>query len=74
MTHGDVKNMILTCATFEAADQVMQQYTYCKTDRDRIVYLRNLFNIHSETPAGVGPHEQYVDLLTQLVSTKAASV
>ena len=67
MTNSDTKTLIESAKTFEQADNALNQ-TWCKTDADKLEYLRQIFpeRFNGEFRAD-NPHEEYVSFIMSII-------
>ena len=65
LTHGDVKNLIEGAGSFSQADAIISG-TYCKTDADKIQYLKDLFDL--DIKSGDKDRDTYVMLVGALIN------
>lgn len=65
-----VKALIELATSFEVADDVMNQYSGCNSDEERIHYLTELFDCKIIGNSVKDVHSDYVALLTSIVGQK----
>lgn len=70
MDRNEIKMLIELATTFEQADEIMQTYTDFDTDKERIAFLRGLFDCKIIGRSVSDDHTDYVALLTAIVNQK----
>ncbi len=64
MNNQELKREILISGGFEEADRIVRQHSNCQSHYERIQFLKDLFNLQTETG---GNYEDYTELLTKIV-------
>ncbi len=70
MTHGDVKELIELSTSEKEADEILNKYSYCKTESDKIAYLGQLFDVQIISKIGKDRHTDYIAILNAIVNKK----
>ena len=70
MERNKIQTLIELSLSFEEADQVIEQYTGLKTDKEKIAYLRGMFDCRIIGRTGTDIHTDYVALLTAIINEK----
>ena len=70
MGKDKVKALIELSTTFEQADGILKKYAELETDRERIAYLRGMFDCKIVGRSVSDEHTDYVALLTAIINQK----
>lgn len=70
MEREQIKTLLELATTFDKADQILNDYSDCNTDEEKIAYLRGMFNCKIVGRNVEDIHTDYVALLTTIVNQK----
>ncbi|MBQ9437306.1 MAG: hypothetical protein IJU50_03155 [Lachnospiraceae bacterium] len=70
MERERIRMLIELSTSFEQADDAISKYTGLETDKERIAYLRGMFDCKIIGRQTDDPHTDYVALLTAIVNQK----
>lgn len=70
MERKKIQTLIELAVTFEEADQVIEEFTGLKSDKEKIAYLRGMFDYDIIGRTGDNLRTDYIALLTAIINQK----